>query len=783
MPELVLLPRGEPLKNCAITQGYEYAESSGYVVDGGALVFVFYPDRYPQLDPGHPSIYVAGSFNGWAKAIGSKAWHMSTRRDHRGREIRYLKVRRRFEKWKKPALFKFVTGEGHWLDPVHDAPNVHVEGSIRNYCLNLGRTGRHRIRFSVDEEHPLALVESIGWADDPEREFVEIRPGSFFYRLGSDRPLGASVEAGRTTFRLFAPRAYDVKVVYYDDLIHPRRRFVDMTRGDDDVWEVVIDEDLTGQYYRYRVAGTNDHGNRHFDPDFPILDPYALATVHRDGPGIVLDRSRLPRPRVPFQPPAWHDLVICEAHVRDLIARAPIDLDNSQRLGFSGLREWVRHHYSYFRRMGFNAVELQPVQEFDNAEREEYHWGYMPVNYFSPESSYGTDSASGLQVEEFAALVETFHDEGMAVILDVVYNHTGEPNHLLYIDKAYYFELSADDHLMNWSGTGNDLRCYARMVRRMIIDSLRHLVETYDVDGFRFDLAELIGVDVLREVEAELKRIKPGIILIAEPWSFRGHIAWALRGTGFAYWNDAFREFLPKYVTGTQAGADLRWFLQGSLGAEGTRFPAQSVNYVESHDDHTFLDRITECSGHDGSNPTVRDRRRIHLMAGLLMSSLGVPMLSAGQDMLRSKHGVANTYQRGDLNVIDYSRAARFNDTHNYVRAWIRFRLSEEGRVFRLEHPPEEAYFRWFMADRSGGLGMLSNANGFLEGCRRVFVAFNPEDSATAVDLCDFSLEGFHLLADGWNFNPEGLPYSEIRYRENRLELPALSLCLWVERG
>src|SRR5690606_4415451 len=144
--------------------------------------------------------------------------------------------------------------------------------------------------------------------------------------------------------------------------------------------------------------------------------------------------------------------------------------------------KWVLSDDFHLAKLGVNAVELQPVQEFDNASIDEYHWGYMPVNFFAPASAYARRPERASQVREFQKLVEAFHQRGMAVILDVVYNHAGLPNHLLLIDKQYYFELDADGRLLNWSGCGNDLRPDSVMVRRLIIDSLVHLVELYGVD-------------------------------------------------------------------------------------------------------------------------------------------------------------------------------------------------------------------------------------------------------------------------------------------------------------
>ncbi len=157
------------------------------------------------------------------------------------------------------------------------------------------------------------------------------------------------------------------------------------------------------------------------------------------------------------------------------------------------------------------------------------------------------------------------------------------------IDRLYYFEQDSDGRLTNWSGCGNDLRASAAMAKRLIIDSCTHLIEAYGVDGFRFDLAELLGVEVLREVEAALKRVKPDVILIAEPWSFRGHIAGALRDTGWASWNDGYRDFVRDYVLGRGPGERLEYFLRGSPWYFA-KWPAQTVNYTESHDDRAWID-------------------------------------------------------------------------------------------------------------------------------------------------------------------------------------------------
>ena len=263
--------------------------------------------------------------------------------------------------------------------------------------------------------------------------------------------------------------------------------------------------------------------------------------------------------------------------MRDLTALAPVQMRPEERRGFTGLRRWVESPDFHLARLGVNAVELQPVQEFDCATPEEYHWGYMPVNWFAPASAYALAPAAASQVRELQELVAAFHRRGLAVLLDVVYNHVGVPPHLMHIDKLYYFEQDG-------AGTLAQLE---RLRQRRAgpcrhgpaahhSTASRHLIEVYGVDGFRFDLAELLGLEVLREIEAALKRVKPDVVLIAEPWSFRGHIAQDLRPTGFASWNDGYRNFLQDYVRGGGTAEEFEYFLQGSPGSSrrGRRRPS-----------------------------------------------------------------------------------------------------------------------------------------------------------------------------------------------------------------
>jgi pullulanase len=761
-----------------------YAKDAGYYVDdAGQVVFVLDPAEHSWLDFSTTSIHVAGDFNGWQGVLGHVEWTMVAG-ELNGRDVLLLRKPAAGLLTEPPQAFKFLTSDNRWLALPLDATNVVADGNGHyNRIIHRHRTGRNLFKFTTVAPVPLSRSYSVVHVrDGREGAKTRVRLGRFFHDMASDLPLGALVGKDETTFRLFAPRAKSVRVFLCEKLEDTNQAYgYELDRRLEEgawrgVWEAHLNRNLHGWFYWYSVSGPQDVFST-FQPSQRILDPYAQATVGREGPGIVLDPAWVGRADRTFATPAWQDLVMVEAHVRDLAAHAPIPLSPEERLGFTGLRKWVESPNFYLKRLGVNCVELQPVHQSDNARREEYAWGYMSTSFLAPSSSYGLDPARASAVKELQELVAAFHRQGIAVVIDVVYNHVGEPAHLMFVDKLYYFELDDSGALLNWSGCGNDLRCRSAMARRLIVDSLVHLIEVYGVDGFRFDLAELIGVDVLRAIETEVKKVKPDVILIAEPWSFRGHIAEALRPTGYASWNDNYRNFVRDYVHGRGGADSLEYFLKGSPW-HFAYWPAQTVNYTESHDDRTWLDVITENPDHNGYHPTPNDRLRTNLMAAILLASVGIPLLSAGQDFLRSKHGVNNTYQRGDLNALDYRRQARFPGAHKYFVDWIAFRRSPRGQLLRQWSRPSEGFFQCFRRDGHPGLVAIYNADGS-QGSQRLLFAINPHTDDTVAPIGEYALWEWELLADQECFYTES-DGPGLRIQPEGVFIPGLGCSLWV---
>jgi pullulanase/glycogen debranching enzyme len=777
LPPLSLGPGGPEFVELARVPDHTFGCESGFFVNAFREIFFFLQlAHHPEIDPVTTAVYLAGDFNGWQNAVGNPDWRLLPASLDGERVLLFAAHAERFFT-QPPQRFKFVTGEHRWLPVPSQAVNaVRDDLGNYNYLVDPARTGRHLFRFKTAAPIELTEALAVRWTDDPGAEPVPLRPGNFFFQLKSHVPLGAVVGDDETTFRLFAPRAREVFLHVTDKLkqVEAAASYA-MDRRSDGAWEARLDGNLDGWYYWYTLDGPrNCYGL--FDSEQRVLDPYALAAVGRDGPGIVIDRRKLAPADRGFRTPAWQDLVIAEAHVRDLAALSPIKLTAKERMGFTGLRKWLESPDFHLGRLGVNAVELQPVQEFDAETPAEYHWGYMSVNWFAPSSSYALEPARASQIRELQEVVAAFHRRGIAVLFDVVYNHVGVPPHLMHVDKLYYFEQDSAGTLANWSGCGNDLRCRAAMSRRLIIDSLTHLIEVYGVDGFRFDLAELIGVEVLREIETALKRVKADVVLIAEPWSFRGHIAQDLRPTGFASWNDGYRNFLRDYVRGGGTREQFEYFLKGSPGFFAS-WPAQTVNYTESHDDTTWIDTITENAGGDGQQPTLNDCRRTRLMCAILMASIGIPMLAAGQDFLRSKQGVKNTYQRGDLNALDYRRWYRFPSTHAYFADWIAFRRSERGRLLRQYSRPGDGFFQFFFAAESTAAAVIYNADQS-QGSLRLLFAVNPTVRDLEIPVGEIASAGWSQIADHERFFSAG-GHDPARPVEESLFVPALGCGLW----
>ncbi|HWJ83585.1 MAG TPA: glycogen debranching protein GlgX [Nocardioides sp.] len=551
---------------------------------------------------------------------------------------------------------------------------------------------------------------------------------------GSAYPLGATFDGSGTNFALFSEVAERVELCLIDvgeDGLRTETR-VDLTEVDAYVWHAFLPEVQPGQRYGYRVHGPWDpaQGLR-CNPAKLLLDPYAKATdgtidwdqslfgydfgeedsrndddsLQHTMLGVVInpyfdwegDRA----PRTPYA-----ESVIYEAHVKGLTATHP-GVPENLRGTYAGIaHEAVIEH---LQKLGVTAIELMPVHQFvhDDVLLQRglrNYWGYNTIGFLAPHDGYAASGAPGQQVQEFKAMVRTLHDAGIEVILDVVYNHTAEGNHLgptisfKGIDNPAYYRLVDDDrkYYMDYTGTGNSLNVGHPHSLQLIMDSLRYWVTEMHVDGFRFDLAsalarEFYDVDRLAAF-FELVQQDPVVSqvkLIAEPWDVGpGGYQVGNFPPQWTEWNGAYRDTVRDFWRGA---ADLGQFasrISGSsdLYEHSGRRPVASINFVTAHDGFTLRDLVSyehkhnEANGEDGRDgsddnrswnhgvegPTdkedviaVRARDQRNLLATLLLSQ-GVPMVLHGDEVGRTQDGNNNTYaQDSAISWIDWERVDR----------------------------------------------------------------------------------------------------------------------------
>ena len=544
---------------------------------------------------------------------------------------------------------------------------------------------------------------------------------------GAAYPLGATYDGSGTNFALFSEVAERVELCLFDaEGVETR---VVLPENDGFVWHGFIPGLEPGQRYGYRVHGPNEPGQGlRCNPNKLLLDPYAKAIDGRidwdeslfgyhfgdpDSRNEADSAMRLPKCVVtnPFfdwgvdRPPhrPYAESVIYEAHVKGLTMRHP-EIPKQLRGTYAGVAHPVI--VDHLTRLGVTAIELMPVHHFTNdstlVDRGlSNYWGYNTVGFFAPDPKYSSSTSPGGQVQEFKAMVRALHEAGIEVILDVVYNHTGEGNHLgptlsfRGIDNAAYYRLVEDSpqHYMDYTGTGNTLNVRNPHTLQLIMDSLRYWVTEMHVDGFRFDLAsalarEFYDVDRLSSFFDLVQQdpVVSQVKLIAEPWDVGpGGYQVGNFPPQWTEWNGKYRDTVRDFWRGEPATlGEFAARLTGSadLYESSGRRPGASINFVTAHDGFTLRDLVSynekhnEANGDDNSDgeshnrswncgaegPTrikavnaLRAQQRRNFLATLVLSQ-GVPMICHGDEIGRTQKGNNNGYcQDNGLTWMDWS--------------------------------------------------------------------------------------------------------------------------------
>jgi len=600
-------------------------------------------------------------------------------------------------------------------------------------------------------------------------------------RRGVPFPLGAHESEGGVNFALFSRHASRVRLELFDrahDAVPARAVDLDPARNrTGDVWHVWVRGIRTGQLYAYRVDGPYRPWDGHrFNVNKLLLDPFATAITghpHWDfGPArgydpAAPDPDRMPSPvddagampkcvfiHEPFHwqddlPPRhpWSKTVIYEMHIRGFTVHP------SAGVAHPGTYRGLMEKIPYLKALGVTAVELMPVHEFNEWQLPvsnpqtgaplRNYWGYDPVAFLAPKAAYSSAGGQGQQALEFKEMVRALHQAGIEVILDVVFNHTAEGNELgptlsfRGIDNAIFYMLTPDlRHYRNYAGTGNTINANHPVVRDHILGALRHWVVEMHVDGFRFDLASILGRDGMGRLLASaplLERIAEDPILrdvklIAEAWDAAGaYEVGSFSERRWAEWNGRYRDDVRRFWRGDDGMRGLfasRLCGSADIYAQSGKGPEASINFITCHDGFTLNDLVSYRVKHNAANgednrdgtdanfsdpcgiegestdpaiEAMRSRQIRNFLLTLLISR-GVPMLLGGDEFRRTQGGNNNAWcQDNETSWVDWHLLERNRDLHRFVNEMLAFRRAHP--VLSREQFYTEAEIQWFGPD------------------------------------------------------------------------------------
>ncbi len=504
--------------------------------------------------------------------------------------------------------------------------------------------------------------------------------------------LGASYSKDKTLFKVWAPTATGCKLKLYNpkSMIHETFQ---MTRGNKGTWQYCAQDNLDGYYYTFLVRINLDWKE--------CVDPYAKAIAANGEYGVVInqEKTQVPKLSVPMLK-SKTEAIIYECHIRDF----SID-EESGMVNKAKYEAWLEENTTnrngdstgllYLKELGVTHVELLPINDFEEVDDlkplEAYNWGYNPRHFFAPEGSYSKDPQNPyVRILELKKLIQKLHECGLKVIIDVVYNHvySKENSSFEHLLPGYFFRHDENGFASNGTGVGNDLASERAMVRKFILDCASYWLEEYDVDGFRFDLMGILDVETMSLLQKNIHQLKPDAFLLGEGWDLNTPIAREQKAITenahtlpkISFFNDQFRDV----IKGSTFNMNEHGYVYSSLekvdqltqlvSGSGHKFyhPDQSINYVESHDNHTMWDRF-HLVAPDESDEIRQARHRF--ATSLVILSQGVPFLHAGQEFFRSKKGVENSYNSpDDINKIHWQARTVHKDNVEYVKGLIQLR-------------------------------------------------------------------------------------------------------------
>ena len=552
--------------------------------------------------------------------------------------------------------------------------------------------------------------------------FLFVRSNDFDNYFSYDGELGALYEKEGTLLRVWTPTAKSVEVwIYADDSFKGPSTKIEMVQKPKGIFEAYLPGDQHGTIYVYKILFLNNR-------ESISVDPYARATTVNGMKSVIADLNRTNPDGWGERLPAFglpEEAIIYELHIRDFSISETSGIVNKGK--FLGLTEKNTQNASgrktgldYLIDLGITHIQILPMFDYAtvdeaNLTEPQYNWGYDPLNYNVPEGSYSTDPFDPFnRIFELKQMIRTLHDNGLRVIMDVVYNHVYDPKDqaLERTVPGYFYRYNADGSLANGTGVGNDTASERHMMRKYIIDSVKYWAKEYHLDGFRFDLMGIHDSVTMNAIREALDKIDPSIIIIGEGWEMSTPLPEDLKASQrnaqamprIAHFNDSIRVALKGsdfgdekdrgFISGKNYLEDL--LLRNIKGAMHLSShssyvdPEQVIQYVEAHDNLTLYDKLLRSNPDDSEEVRIK---RHTLATSIVLLSQGVPFIHGGQEFLRTKAGVANSYQSPDeINQFEWERVTTYQESVAYVKGLIALRKSEY--LFRLHTIEEiEAHF------------------------------------------------------------------------------------------
>lgn len=542
------------------------------------------------------------------------------------------------------------------------------------------------------------------------------------YQFYDGKDLGLAYSPDHSVFRIWAPSATNAELLFYKNGTEGEPLQIHtMSEGIHHTWWVKVNGDQIGKFYTIRVKINGKWQDE-------VTDPYAKAVGVNGKRAMVVNlKETNPKGWESDKSPAFKnptDAVIYELHVRDASIDKNSGVKNKGK--FLGLTErgtmneaGLSTGLDHIKELGVTHVHLLPCFDFNSVDETKpdtkYNWGYDPLNYNVPEGSYSTNPYDGItRIKEFKQLIKIFHENGLRVVMDVVYNHTAltENSNLNQLVPGYYYRQTKDGNFSNASACGNETASERPMMQKFILESMQYWVKEYHIDGFRIDLMGVHDIKTMNLISKELHKIKPDILLYGEGWTagssplpdslraikanahkldriavFSDDIRDGIKGSvfehhdkGFASGKKGMEESIKFGVVASLQHPQVDFGKVNYSKAPYAKQPYQTITYAECHDNHVLWDKLA-ISAKEASG---EERMNMHKLAlSVVLTSQGISFLHAGTEFLRSKKGVENSYESPDsINVLDWSLKTKNKEVFDYVRTLIKLR--KQHPAFRM---------------------------------------------------------------------------------------------------